>query len=109
MSVQSDRDHLVDGLHTVLEQLWNGSDQVASSEFRKLIAWHARAVKPFVRTYVVGTFPAPGLEQSQDLNFLVCAAVGMRNIETAFSGGDSDLMARRVKDLLSFLSEPREA
>jgi hypothetical protein len=29
----SDRDHLVDGLHSILEQLWCGSDQVAASQF----------------------------------------------------------------------------
>ena len=32
----SNRDHLVDGLHSILEELWEGSDQIAASEFRTL-------------------------------------------------------------------------
>ena len=82
----SNRDHLVDGLHSVLGELWEGSDEVASSDFRKLTVWRVRAVKPSVPAYRAGTFPAP---VSQDLSFLESAAAGMRNIEAALSAGDS--------------------
>ena len=33
----SNRNHLVDGLHSILEGLWDGSDQTAASEFRELM------------------------------------------------------------------------
>jgi hypothetical protein len=101
----SNRDHLVDGLHSVLEGLWEGSDQTAASEFRTLMAWRVRAVKPSVATYRAGTFPAPVSEDAQDLRFLESAAAAMRNIETALGNGDSTITARLVKDLLSSLSE----
>jgi hypothetical protein len=101
----SNRDHLVDGLHSILEELWEGADQVAASEFRKLMVWRARAVKPSVPTYLAGTFPAPVSQDAQDLSFLESAAAGMRNIEAAFTAGDSNISAQLVKDLLSSLSE----
>jgi len=101
----SNRDHLVDGLHSILEELWEGSDQVAASEFRKLMVWRARAVKPSVPTYKAGTFPAPVSQDAQDLSFLESAAAGMRNIEAALSAGDSNVTAQLVMDLLSSLSE----
>jgi hypothetical protein len=40
----SNRDHLIAGLYSILEELWKGSDQAAASEFRKLMVWRARAV-----------------------------------------------------------------
>lgn len=101
----SNRDHLVDGLHSVLEELWNGSDEIAASELRKLLAWHARAVKPLTPAYLAGTFPAPASQSAQDLGFLQSAEVGMHNVESALSGGDSNGAAQRLKDLLSALSE----
>jgi hypothetical protein len=101
----SNRDHLVDGLHSILEELWEGSDQVAASEFRKLMYWRARAVKPSVPTYRAGTFPAPVSEDAQDLSFLEFAAAGMGSIEAALTAGDSTVTAQCVKDLLSSLSE----
>src|SRR5947209_20333030 len=100
----SNRDHLVDGLHSILEELWDGSDQVAASEFRTLTAWRERAAKPAIPTYVAGTFPAPVLQKAQDLCFLEFAAAGMRNIEAAFRGGESDITAQHVKSLSSWLS-----
>ena len=103
----SNRDHLVDGLHSVLEELWEGSDQIATSEFRKLMVWRARAVKPFVPTYMAGTFPAPVSQDAQDLSFLESAAAGMRNIDAALSAGDLNITAQLVMDLLSSLSEAR--
>jgi hypothetical protein len=101
----SNRDHLVDGLHSILEDLWGGSDEIAASEFRKLMVWRARAIKPTVPTYRAGTFPAPVSQDAQDLSFLEFAAAGMRNIDAALSAGDSNITAQRVKDLLSSLSE----
>ena len=101
----SNRDHLVDGLHSVLEELWEGSDQIAASDFRKLMVWRLRAVEPYVPAYRAGTFPAPVSQDAQDLSFLESAAAGMRNIEAALSAGDSNITAQRVKDLLSSLSE----
>ena len=101
----SNRDHLVDGLHSVLEELWEGSDQIAASDFRKLMVWRLRAVKPSVPTYMGGTFPAPVSQDAQDLSFLESAAAGMRNIDAALSAGDSNITAQLVKDLLSSLSE----
>jgi hypothetical protein len=101
----SNRDHLVDGLHSILEELWEGSDQVAAAEFRKLMVWRAKAIKPSVPTYLAGTFPAPVSQDAQDLRFLESAAAGMRNIEAALSAGNSNITAQRVKDLLSALSE----
>lgn len=105
MGVVSNRDQLVDGLHSILEELWEGADQVAASEFRKLMVWRARAVKPSVPTYLAGTFPAPVSQDAQDLSFLESAAAGMRNIEAALTGGDSNIAAQLVKDLLSSLSD----
>ena len=105
MGVMSNRDHLVDGLHSILEELWEGSDQIAASEFRKLMVWRARAVKPSVPTYMAGTFPAPVSQDAQDLSFLESAAAGMRNIDAALSAGDSSITVQLVKDLLSSLSE----
>ena len=105
MGAMSNRDHLVDGLHSVLEELWEGSDQIAASEFRKLMIWRARAVKPSVPTYKAGTFPGPVSQNAQDLSFLEFAAAGMRNIEAALSAGDSNITAQCIKDLLSSLSE----
>jgi hypothetical protein len=101
----SNRDHLVDGLHSILEQLWCGSDQVAASQFRKLMAWRARAVKPSAPMYRVETFPAPVSQDAQDLVFLEFAAAGMFRIEAALSAGDSNTTVRCVKDLLSSLSD----
>jgi len=105
VGVMSNRDHLVDGLHSILEKLWEGSDQRAASEFRRLMVWRARAVKPSVPTYRAGTFPAPVSKDAQDLSFLESAAAGMRNIEAALSAGDSNITAQLVMDLLSSLSE----
>jgi hypothetical protein len=101
----SNRDHLVDGLHSILEGLWEGADQSAASEFRRLLVWRARAVKPSVPTYRAGTFPAPVSEDAQDLGFLDSAAAGMLDIEAALSAGDSNITVQLVKDLLSSLSE----
>jgi len=101
----SNRDHLVDGLHSILEELWEGSDQIAASKFRQLMVWHARAIKPSVPTYMAGTFPAPVSQDAQELSFLESAAAGMRNIDAALSAGDSNITAQLVKDLLSSLSE----
>jgi hypothetical protein len=105
VGVVSNRDHLVDGLHSILEELWEGADQVAASEFRQLMVWRARAIKPSVPTYMAGTFPAPVSQDAQDLSFLESAAAGMRNIEAALTGGDSNIAAQLVKDLLSSLSD----
>jgi hypothetical protein len=105
VGVVSNRDHLVDGLHSILEELWEGADQVAASEFRRLMVWRARAIKPSVPTYMAGTFPAPVSQDAQDLSFLESAAAGMRNIEAALAGGDSNIAAQLVKDLLSSLSD----
>ena len=101
----SNRDHLVDGLHSILEELWEGSDQLAASEFRRLMDWRTRAVKPSVPTYTGGIFPAPISREAQDLSFLESAAAGMRDIEAALRAGDSNISTQRVKDLLSSLSE----
>lgn len=101
----SNRDHLVDGLHSILEGLWDGSDQAAASEFRQLIVWRERAIRPSIPTYRAGTFPGPVSEEAQDLSFLESAAAGMRDIETAFGVGDSNITAQFVKDLLSSLSK----
>jgi len=101
----SNRNHLVDGLYSSLEGLGDGSDQTAASEFRELMVWRARAVRPFIPTYKAGTFPRPISQDAQDLSFLESAADGMRNIETAFGAGDSNVTAQFVKDLLSALSE----
>jgi hypothetical protein len=105
----SNRDHLVDGLHSILEDLWGGSDQIAASEFRKLMAWRERAVKSAVPTYRAGTFPGPVFQDAQDLGFLEFAAPAMFNIEAAFNSGDSNTTAERIKDLLSSLSARQSA
>jgi hypothetical protein len=105
----SNRNHLMDGLHSILEELWNGADQTAATEFRVLLAWRERAVKPSVPAYRAGTFPAPGLQDAEDLRFLESAALGMRDIEAAWSVGDSAAATQRVKELLSYLSEQRTA
>jgi hypothetical protein len=102
----SNRDHLVDGLHFILEQLWDGSDQVAASELRKLMAWRAQAIKPFTPTYRAGTFPAPVSQEAENLCLLESAQIGLRNIEAALSSGNANIAAQRVQDLLSSLSEP---
>jgi hypothetical protein len=82
----SNRNNLVDGLHSILECLWDGSDQAAASEFRELMVWRARAVSHlFQRIKLVrsqGRF-----QDAQDLSFLESAADGMRNIEMAFVAG----------------------
>ncbi len=101
----SNRDHLVDGLHSILEELWNGSDQMAASELRQLLSWHARAVKPFTPPYLAGTFPAPVSQGAQNLDLLKSAETGLHNIEAALRAGDSNGAAERVKELLSSLSE----
>ena len=103
----SNRDHLVDGLHSVLSGLWEGSDKRAQREFRELMDWSVRTVKSSVPTYRAGTFPGPVLEDAPDRVFLESAAGGMRGIEAAFRAGDSQETARLVKDLLTDLSEPR--
>lgn len=101
----SNRDHLVDGLHSILEELWNGSDQLAASELRLLMTWRARAVKPFTPPYLAGTFPAPVSQAAQNLDFLESAETGLHNIEAALRAGDSNSAAEHVKELLSSLSE----
>jgi hypothetical protein len=103
----SNRDHLLDGLHSILEELWNGSDQAAASELRRLMTWRGRAVKPFTPTYLTGTFPAPASQAAQNLDFLEFAETGLQNIEAALNTGDSNSAAERVKELLSSLSERR--
>ena len=100
----SNRDQLVAALHSILEQLWNGADETAAIEFRVLVAWRARTVKPGVPTYRAGTFPSRGWQDAQDLRFLESAAPGMRDIELAWSAGDPGAAAQRVRDLLSYLS-----
>lgn len=100
----SNRDHLVDGLHSILDELWEGSDQAAASEFRRLMAWRMRAVKPFVPPYRVGTFPAPVSQEAEDLCFLESAADGMLRIEAALGAGDTSITTQSVKDLLAALS-----
>ena len=60
----SNRDHLVDGLHSVLSGLWEGSDKRAQREFRELMDWSVRTVKSSVPTYRAGTFPGPVLEDA---------------------------------------------
>ncbi len=107
--MMSNRDHLVDGLHSVLEDLWGGSDEIAASEFRKLMVWRARAAKSSVPTYRAGTFPGPVSQDAEDLSFLEFAAAGMRNIEAALTSGDSNTTAELVKNLLSSLSERQPA
>ncbi len=102
----TNRDHLVDGLHSILEELWNGSNEKAAAEFRVLAAWRTRTIKPGVPTYRAGTFPSRGWLDAQNLPFLESAAPGMREIELAWSG-DPGITAERVKDLLSYLSEQR--
>jgi hypothetical protein len=101
----SNRDHLLDGLHSILEELWNGSDQAAASELRTLMTWRARAVKPFTPTYLTGTFPAPVSQAAQNLDFLESAETSLHNIEAVLRAGDSNGAAERVKELLSSLSE----
>jgi hypothetical protein len=100
----SNRDQLIDGLHSVLAELWEGSDEMAAAEFRKLMTWSARAVKPTTPTYRAGTFPAPVRQDAQDLLLLESAATGMRLIEASFNSSSKDT-AQLVKDLLSVLSE----
>jgi hypothetical protein len=101
----SNRDHLVDGLHSILEELWDGSDQVAASELRKLMAWRAQAIKPFTPTYRAGTFPAPVSREAENLGLLESVQIGLGDIEAALSSGDPKIAAQRVQDLLSSLSE----
>ena len=102
----SNRDHLVDGLHSILEELWDGSDQLAASELRKLMDWRARAIKPSTPTYRAGTFPAPVPQEAENFGLLESVQIGLRNIEAALSSGDANIAAQRVQDLLSSLSEP---
>jgi hypothetical protein len=99
----SNRDHLVDGLHSILEELWNGSHETAVSQLRVLTAWRARTVKPGVPTYRAGTFPSRGWQDAQDLRFLESAA-GIEDIEVAWRAEGPTVAAQRVKDLLAFLS-----
>ncbi len=101
----SNRDHLVDGLHSVLSGLWEGSDEIAAAEFRKLMVWSVRAMKSSVPTYRGGTFPGPVMEDAQDRAFLESAVGGMRSIESAFGEGNAQETARHVKELLTALSE----
>lgn len=101
----SNRDHLVDGLHSILQELWDGSDQAAAFEVRELMAWRARAIKPFTPTYQAGTFPAPVSQAADDLGLLESAQIGLCNIEAALRSGHANIAAQRVQDLLSSLSE----
>jgi hypothetical protein len=101
----SNRDHLVDGLHLILEALWSGDDQTAAVNFRVLTAWRARAMKSVIPEYRAGTFPAPVSQPAEDLHFLEAASSGMRDIEKAWTEGNRDVATQRVKDLLSYLSE----
>lgn len=103
----TNRDYLVDGLHSVLSGLWDGSDEIAASEFRKLVSWRIRALKSIVPTYRAGTFPAPVLAEAEDHDLLESAGAGMQLIEKSFASGDSDQTARLVKELLTALSERR--
>jgi hypothetical protein len=103
----TNRDYLVDGLHSVLSGLWDGSDEMAASEFRKLVSWRIRALKAIVPTYRAGTFPAPVLAEAEDHDFLESAGEGMLLIEKSFAAGDSEKTARLVKELLTALSERR--
>jgi hypothetical protein len=105
----TNRDHLVDGLHSVLAGLWEGADETAAAEFRNLSSWCVRAVKSSTPTYRSGTFPGPVVQDAQDLVFLQSAADGMRRIESAFLRGDSKETAQLVKELLTLLSERQPA
>jgi hypothetical protein len=107
--MMSNRDHLVDGLHSILEELWNGSDQIAASELRELMAWRVRAIRPVTPTYRAGTFPAPISQAAENLGLLEDAQIGLCNIQAALSSGDANIAAQRVKDLLSSLSERSRA
>ena len=102
----SNRDHLVDRLYSILEELWDGSDQAAASDLRELMAWRAQAIKPFTPTYRAGTFPAPVSQEAENLCLLESAQIGLRNIEAALSSGNANIAAQRVQDLLSSLSAP---
>jgi hypothetical protein len=105
----SNRDHLIDGLHAVLAELWEGAPDKAASDFRQLASWHGRAVKSTVPTYRAGTFPGPVSQDAPDLVFLQSAADGMRRIEAAFLRGDSKETVQSVKELLTLLSERQPA
>jgi hypothetical protein len=105
----SNHDHLVDGLHSILAGLWEGTDDTAAAEFRALTSWFSRAIKSTVPTYRAGTFPAPVRQEAPDLLFLQAAAEGMRSIEAAFIKGDSKETAQLVKELLAVLSERQPA
>src|SRR6201986_4486802 len=101
----STRDHLVDGPHSILEELWDGSDQIAESELRTLMARRARAVKPSSPTYRGGTSPAPVCQAADSFSVLESAQIGLDSIQEALTSGDSVIAAQRVQDLLSSLSE----
>jgi len=102
----SNCDHLVDRLYSILEELWDGSDQAAASDLRELMAWRAQAIKPFTPTYRAGTFPAPVCQEAENLGLLESAQIGLRNIEASLNSGEVTIAAQRVQDLLSSLSEP---
>lgn len=102
----SNRNELVDGLHAVLLELWEGSDEIAATAFRKLMSWAIRTAKPDHVTYRAGTFPGPQFSESPDVDVIVASMPGLRLIETAFNANDTKAAVQNVKDLLVVLSEP---
>ena len=70
------RDHLVDGLHSILEELWEGSTvgRIRVPEADGL-AYESQS-PPFRRTR--GDFPGAHFREAQDLSFLESAAAYAR-------------------------------
>jgi hypothetical protein len=101
----TNRDRIVNGLHAVLFELWEGSDEIASADFRKLLVWSSQSVKPFTPSYTVGTFPAPVSQQHTDIEFLQATLAELKRVESAWKTDGPKEAASKIQLLLAELSQ----
>jgi hypothetical protein len=100
----SNKDHIVSSLHSILLELWEGSDKIAAGELRQLISWTKRAAQPFVPTMRPGMFCAPALQMDSDLTFLEGALTELNRIEAIWKRGAAQETKDSVKRYLASLS-----
>jgi len=101
----SNKGHIASSLHLILLELWEGSDNIAAGELRKLISWTKRAAQPFVPTMRPGMFCAPVRQVDPDLTFLQSALTELSRIETIWKHSAAQDAKESIKTYLAFLSE----
>jgi hypothetical protein len=102
----SNRGDIASSLHVILVELWEGSDDIAAGELRKLISRISRAAKPFVPTLRPGMFCAPVLQVDPELTFLEGALSELKRIEAFWKYSTARDAQEGIRKYLAHLSDP---